>query len=101
MSISAKKTNSKADKKEANGGGGAAAAADTYHGLSPETLVATYRTMYMSRRIDDRRSSSGAEQDLLQISGATTRLFCWFSPAMKRHTIGSFRITRPADAGLE
>src|SRR6476620_5625609 len=44
---------------------------DKYHGLDTETLVSMYRTMYMSRRIDDKEIQlKGQNKIFFQISGA-------------------------------
>jgi 2-oxoisovalerate dehydrogenase E1 component len=44
---------------------------DKFHGLDAETLVAMYRTMYMSRRIDDKEIQlKGQNKIFFQISGA-------------------------------
>ncbi|MEO7538482.1 MAG: dehydrogenase E1 component subunit alpha/beta [Pyrinomonadaceae bacterium] len=46
-------------------------AAGNYHGLDKATLVALYRTMYMSRRIDDKEIQlKGQNKIFFQISGA-------------------------------
>ncbi len=108
MSTSAKKTDTKQDKKAANGKGvvaekantmladgfnpdtkvqptgkttaketasletkAAAEEIDKYHGLDTETLIGIYRTMYMSRRIDDKEIQlKGQNKIFFQISGA-------------------------------
>jgi 2-oxoisovalerate dehydrogenase E1 component len=47
------------------------AAKEKYHGLDAETLVEMYRTMYMSRRIDDKEIQlKGQNKIFFQISGA-------------------------------
>lgn len=44
---------------------------DKYHGLDAETLVGIYRTMYLSRRIDDKEIQlKGQNKIFFQISGA-------------------------------
>ncbi len=54
-----------------NGKKSIAKAANNYGGLSAETLVKMYRTMYMSRRIDDKEIQlKGQNKIFFQISGA-------------------------------
>jgi 2-oxoisovalerate dehydrogenase E1 component len=44
---------------------------EKYHGLDPETLIGIYRTMYVSRRIDDKEIQlKGQNKVFFQISGA-------------------------------
>ncbi|HKZ53308.1 MAG TPA: thiamine pyrophosphate-dependent enzyme, partial [Candidatus Acidoferrales bacterium] len=51
--------------------GGGRADKQRYHGLEPETLVRLYRTMYLSRKLDDREIQLKRQQKIFfQISGA-------------------------------
>jgi 2-oxoisovalerate dehydrogenase E1 component len=51
--------------------GGAGADKQRYHGLEPETLVRLYRTLYLSRKLDDREIQLKRQQKIFfQISGA-------------------------------
>jgi 2-oxoisovalerate dehydrogenase E1 component len=65
VKIRAKKTGN------TNGKSSTAKAAKNYGGLDAETLVKMYRTMYMSRRIDDKEIQlKGQNKIFFQISGA-------------------------------
>ena len=69
MASATKKINTKTAAKGVSKNGKAAAA--KYHGLDTATLVAMYRTMYMSRRIDDKEIPlKGQNKIFFQISGA-------------------------------
>ena len=58
-------------KAGANGVKSPAKAAKSYSGLKPETLVAMYKTMYASRRVDDKEIQlKGQNKIFFQISGA-------------------------------
>ena len=76
VSQEAKNTSTKTAKSSgANGNksakSGAKKSAKNYGGLSAETLVAMYRTMYMSRRVDDKEIQlKGQNKIFFQISGA-------------------------------
>ncbi|HBY58835.1 MAG TPA: dehydrogenase, partial [Solibacterales bacterium] len=49
----------------------ATAVSSRYHGLQPETLVNAYRTMYLSRRLDDREVLLKRQNKIyFQVSGA-------------------------------
>ncbi|MCV4684050.1 hypothetical protein OFB94_30660, partial [Escherichia coli] len=74
---SAKKTDNKNNKRASNSSSRenvssvATPTVEKYHGLSPETLVGIYRTMYLSRRIDDKEIQlKGQNKIFFQISGA-------------------------------
>lgn len=78
MSVSARKTDNKANRKNNNSADRVVTSSarnigstEKYHGLSPETLIGLYRTMYMSRRIDDKEIQlKGQNKIFFQISGA-------------------------------
>ena len=77
MATAIGKINTKAANKDANENGGAATAVtglDKYHGLDAKTLVGMYRTMYMSRRVDDKEIQlKGQNKIFFQISGAGSK----------------------------
>ena len=69
MATASKKLNTKtASKTGANGG---KSSVNKYHGLDAKTMVGMYRTMYMSRRVDDKEIQlKGQNKIFFQISGA-------------------------------
>ncbi|HSK74481.1 MAG TPA: dehydrogenase E1 component subunit alpha/beta [Pyrinomonadaceae bacterium] len=65
------KTSDKRKKTATNGNKRTVSKADKYHGLDEKTLVGIYRTMYMSRRVDDKEIQlKGQNKIFFQISGA-------------------------------
>ncbi len=70
MATATKKLNTKAAEKGTTKNG-RTAASEKYHGLDAKTMVGLYRTMYMSRRIDDKEIQlKGQNKIFFQISGA-------------------------------
>jgi len=71
MATAAKNINTKAASKEASNNGTPEGVVEKYHGLDTETLVGLYRTMYLSRRVDDKEIQlKGQNKIFFQISGA-------------------------------
>jgi len=72
MATPANEVGTKAAAKQTNDNGRAASASSNkYYGLDTETLVGLYRTMYMSRRVDDKEIQlKGQNKIFFQISGA-------------------------------
>ncbi len=66
-----RKAEPSADKSMSNNKAGRSQEQDNYQGLNTETLIGIYRTMYTSRRVDDKEIQlKGQNKIFFQISGA-------------------------------
>ena len=59
-----------------------------YHGLDQQTLIGLYKTMYTSRRVDDKEIQlKGQNKIFFQISGAGHETREWFKIMLDEHLL--------------